>query len=171
MTEQAYSYSLYQSPLLPAVGQCSPGPSAAAVWKAFYSPAEFMGDARVQHEQQVAVGWVPHFVFYTEVRKSSWMPKDNLCWGFVSQSMCLYGFLHRCSIFLLISHMSSPAWKLLGLFAWLIMPAEHLQIKVFMNDSSAFKTIEKIYVHSEACLKPAEALTWAEKTGKEKIQQ
>lgn len=33
-----------------------------------------------------------------------------------------------------------------------------------MNCSSAFKTVEKICVHSEVCLKPAEALAQAEKS-------
>lgn len=33
-----------------------------------------------------------------------------------------------------------------------------------MNDSSAFKTVKKICVHSEVSLKPAEALTQAEKS-------
>lgn len=34
-----------------------------------------------------------------------------------------------------------------------------------MNDSSAFKTVQKMYVDTEVCLKPAEALTLTEKTG------
>lgn len=80
-------------------------------------------DTGVQHEQQVVLGWVPHFVFCTEVRK----PAECLCRGFVSQTICSCGFLLRCHIFLVTSQVSSPAWKPLELFAWLIMSAKYLQ--------------------------------------------
>lgn len=36
-------------------------------------------DTWVQHEQQVLLGWVPHFIFCTEVRKARWMPLLRFC--------------------------------------------------------------------------------------------